>query len=232
MQPATSDLFSLVQPEIVVVIERREGLEFDEQASREDLYRKITAEIKASRNTDAVPPDYREVYRSHYDRVHVIGVNTAEKTKKRSGVKDLSERLTALKQASMKRRHAKGVFFNLEQLSSLMKSMLRHFCDSKECPPLQFQFAQQSRAARFPGTQNTTVSTKDIEQEGYIGSLDRHLKEVLVIIPVSLEDEPLLPWLSEFICPLVTSAILLACYPPGAPCKFTSTTFSHDNNLL
>lgn len=128
--------------------------------------------------------------RKHFHDIRVLGV--AKRARSNDKFAHLRKRLTSIRREVSVAKSACGLRFERGHFQALVGRLLDHFHAGRTTP---FSFVAATRPKGFCSDE-----------------FSMHFRELLSLIPAEV-------WLWHLVVPLVSSSILLASYPPGAPSK-------------
>jgi len=182
----------------ILVVVETSSQRFDEHVCENSVLEMISDVFRA-RGEKTTDPDVKNRIRSHFNQVRVIGVKTPNNARERSQI--VRRRLMCMTRECTAQRREHGMQFCRDHVRAFGGKMLEHFCSGYK---RQFSFVASSRPLNF--------STNDFRS---------HLEELFSLLPSEA-------WVWHLVCPLLASAIVLACYPPGSH----RTLYCSTRNLL
>ncbi len=173
----------------LLIVVETTSMTFDEHACETSLLEMIFC-ILRSRQEDENDVTTRAHLNRCFSHLRVVGIRSPNNTRARS--RQIRTRLMSMARECRLMRSQNGVLFSADHVRVFAGKLLDHFCTRSD---QQFSFISSSRALDFT-----------------LHDFRTHLDELLSSLPSQI-------WIWHVFIPLMSSAIVLACYPPGSHSK-------------
>ena len=170
----------------VLVIVDTNSQRFDEQICENSMLEMMSDALR-SREESRGDLDIKVRIRAHFNQLRILGVKTPNNVREHS--RQIRTRILSLVRNSKAARQENGMQFNRGHTQAFAGKLLDHLCAGYQ---RRFSFVSSSRPLGF--------STQDLRS---------HFEELWSLLPSKA-------WIWHLLCPLLSSAILFASYPPGS----------------
>lgn len=168
----------------VLVVADTTSPSYDSQIEENKLMESIAQILRKSNKPDPIE-DVQAMIRGHFHQVRIVGIRKGDDSQSRARV--VRRRLTAMCKRSLAFRAKAALLFSFPHIIAIFSNLLDHFCSNNTRP---FCFIKASRASGM-----------------CLNEFSDHLRELWNLTPSEA-------WFWHLVCPLLSSCIVLAGYPP------------------